>query len=67
MVGLVLGTLPLVYADDQSWKVTQDTLDNGLTVVVLEDHRAPVVSLQVWYKVGSRNEHLGTTGISHLL
>ncbi|MBI3800893.1 MAG: insulinase family protein, partial [Deltaproteobacteria bacterium] len=33
----------------------------------LEDHRAPVVSLQVWYKVGSRNEHLGTTGISHLL
>jgi len=67
LVALVLGTLPLVYADDQSWKVTQDTLDNGLTVVILEDHRAPVVSLQVWYKVGSRNEQLGTTGISHLL
>ncbi|HKA54384.1 MAG TPA: pitrilysin family protein, partial [Candidatus Binatia bacterium] len=33
----------------------------------LEDHRAPVVSLQVWYKVGSRNERLGATGISHLL
>ena len=34
---------------------------------MLEDHRAPVVTLQVWYKVGSRNERTGITGISHLL
>lgn len=54
-------------ADNQDWKVTQDTLPNGLTVVMLEDHRAAVVTLQVWYKVGSRNERLGITGISHLL
>ncbi|MGE0823175.1 MAG: M16 family metallopeptidase [Candidatus Binatia bacterium] len=38
-----------------------------MQVVILEDHRAPVVTLQVWYKVGSRNEHPGITGISHLL
>ena len=67
LVVLMLGMLPLVHADDQGWKVTQDTLDNGLTVVILEDHRAPAVSMQVWYKVGSRNEQLGVTGISHLL
>ncbi|HXG21207.1 MAG TPA: pitrilysin family protein [Methylomirabilota bacterium] len=51
----------------QGWKVTEETLENGLTVLLLEDHRAPAVSLQVWYKVGSRNERLGMTGISHLL
>ncbi len=52
---------------DGGWQVSQDRLDNGLTVLLLEDHRAPVVTLQVWYKVGSRNEQLGLTGISHLL
>ena len=52
---------------EDGWQVSQDRLDNGLTVLVLEDHRAPVVTLQVWYKVGSRNERLGITGISHLL
>jgi zinc protease len=67
LVSLVLGALRLAYAEDQAWKVMQDKLDNGLTVIILEDHRAPVVSLQVWYKVGSRNEQLGITGISHLL
>lgn len=51
----------------QQWQVTEETLANGLTVLLLEDHRAPVVSLQVWYKVGARNEQLGITGISHLL
>jgi len=56
-----------VQAEELDWKVTQETLTNGLTVVVLEDHHAPVVTLQVWYKVGSRNEQLGRTGISHLL
>ncbi|MBN1259708.1 MAG: insulinase family protein [Anaerolineae bacterium] len=41
------------------------TLDNGLTVLVRESHTAPVTSFWVWYRVGSRNEHLGITGISH--
>jgi zinc protease len=67
LVALVLGTFPSVQAEEHGWKVTQDTLANGLAVVLLEDHRAPVVALQVWYKVGSRNEQLGITGLSHLL
>jgi zinc protease len=41
------------------------TLDNGLTVIVRESHRVPVVSFWIWYRVGSRNEPLGCTGISH--
>jgi zinc protease len=42
-------------------------LDNGLKLIVKEDHRAPVVVSQVWYKVGSSYEHNGITGISHML
>jgi zinc protease len=43
------------------------TLDNGLRVVLVEDHRSPIVSFQVWYRVGSRNETRGHTGIAHFL
>lgn len=42
-------------------------LDNGLKLIVKEDHRAPVVVSQVWYKVGSSYEPTGLTGISHVL
>jgi zinc protease len=42
-------------------------LDNGLEVLILEDHAVPLVTVQVWYRVGSRNERPGITGISHLL
>lgn len=42
-------------------------LDNGLKLVVKEDHRAPVVVSQVWYKVGLSYEHNGITGVSHAL
>ena len=42
-------------------------LDNGLNIVVQEDHRAPVVVSQIWYKVGSVDESRGTTGLSHAL
>ncbi|SFU07679.1 M16 family metallopeptidase [Pseudomonas marincola] len=43
------------------------TLDNGLKVIVREDHRAPVVVSQLWYKVGSSYETPGRTGLSHAL
>ncbi len=43
------------------------TLDNGLKIVVKEDHRAPVVVSQVWYKVGASDEPDGLTGVSHVL
>ncbi|WP_395338296.1 M16 family metallopeptidase [Ningiella sp. W23] len=42
------------------------TLDNGLTVVVHEDRKAPVVAVAVWYKVGSKDEPKGKTGFAHL-
>ena len=42
------------------------TLDNGLTVLVHEDHKAPVVAVSVWYNVGSKDEPKGQTGFAHL-
>ena len=42
-------------------------LDNGMKILIKEDHRAPVVVSQIWYRVGSSYEPLGSTGISHLL
>ncbi len=45
--------------------ITKTVLDNGLTVVLKEMHHAPVASFFVWYRVGSRNELPGKTGISH--
>jgi len=41
------------------------TLDNGLTLLLRETHAAPVASFWLWYRVGSRNESPGLTGISH--
>lgn len=47
--------------------VVQKVLDNGLKILVKPDRRAPIVTSQVWYKVGSSYEHGGITGISHML
>jgi zinc protease len=47
--------------------VKQTVLSNGLTVLTKEVHTAPVVSVQVWYRVGSRNEGKGINGLSHQL
>lgn len=58
--------LPLVVAAD-SQPTHEFMLDNGLKVVVREDHRAPVVVSQLWYKVGSSYESPGQTGLSHAL
>ena len=43
----------------------ETTLDNGLKVLVREEHTAPLASVWCWYKVGSRDERLGLTGVSH--
>ena len=45
---------------------TKFVLDNGLTVLVHEDHKAPIVAVNTWYHVGSKNEKLGKTGFAHL-
>jgi zinc protease len=47
--------------------VYEKVLDNGLKVILLENHKAPVITFQVWYRVGSRNEQWGKTGLSHML
>ncbi len=41
-------------------------LKNGLTLIVHEDHKAPIVAVNVWYHVGSKNERVGKTGFAHL-
>jgi zinc protease len=47
--------------------VTTFTLNNGMDVVVVEDHRAPVVQQMVWYRAGSADEPLGQSGVAHFL
>ena len=47
--------------------VFETALPNGLKVILLENHKAPLVTFQVWYRVGSRNESWGKTGLSHML
>ena len=46
--------------------VDTHTLDNGLRVILSEDHRAPIVAVNLWYHVGSANERVGRTGFAHL-
>src|SRR5210317_2325274 len=45
---------------------TEFTLDNGLRVIVHEDHKAPIVAANIWYHVGSKNEKPGKSGFAHL-
>src|SRR3989441_2137704 len=54
-------------AQSSAERVLAATLENGLRVLLQEDHRSPVVSFQMWYRVGSRNEARGATGIAHFL
>ena len=46
--------------------IKEHRLKNGLRLILSEDHSSPIISFQVWYNVGSRNERPGITGISHL-
>jgi zinc protease len=48
-------------------RVVERVLPNGLKVLLLENHKAPLITFQVWYRVGSRNEAWGKTGLSHML
>lgn len=67
IAGTILFLLHAVPVGAQDLKVTEKVLPNGLKVLLKEEHKAPVVTFQVWYKVGSRNERLGKTGLSHVL
>ncbi len=61
----ILFSSVIAFTDTSDVKLTK--LENGLTVVTKEIHTAPVVNISVWYRVGSRNETIGITGISHAL
>ena len=65
----ILAALAFVTAPLAAWSedITTFTLDNGMEVVVIEDHRAPVVVHMVWYRVGSADEPVGASGVAHFL
>ncbi|MEL6950737.1 MAG: pitrilysin family protein [Pseudomonadota bacterium] len=55
-----------VHAQTVDIPYTEFQLDNGLTVIVHEDHKAPIVAINIWYHVGSKDERPGRTGFAHL-
>src|SRR6266851_4479613 len=69
-LSLAMALLKMVAAgaSGQDIKVTYEkfVLPDGLTVIVHEDHKAPIVALNIWYHVGSKNEKPGKTGFAHL-
>ena len=67
MLGMRGMLLALLVVGGAQAAVTDVTLDNGMRVIVQEDHRAPVVVSQVWYRAGSMDEFNGTTGVAHVL
>lgn len=64
LFGVTLVTAAGAAIEDQ---VTSYTLDNGMQVVVIEDHRAPVVVHMVWYRAGAADETPGVSGVAHFL
>ena len=56
----------LSYSEARS-QITSFFLNNGMEVVVIEDHRAPIVTHMVWYKAGAADEISGKSGVAHLL
>jgi zinc protease len=61
----VFGALTLTGAAAQTFDVKTQTLKNGMKVLVQEDHTIPNVAMYTFYRIGSRNERPGTTGLSH--
>jgi zinc protease len=66
-LGLFLWSPPQAMALDVASSVHESVLSNGLKVLLVESPKAPVVTVQIWYKVGSRNEVMGRAGLSHML
>jgi len=54
------------FAQDINIDYQRYVLDNGLTLLVHEDHKAPIATVNIWYHVGSKNEHEGITGFAHM-
>lgn len=64
---IMLAVAPSISSAHAATRVGTFTLSNGLQVVVIPDHRAPVVTHMVWYKVGGADEPKGVSGIAHFL
>src|ERR1700733_5954861 len=65
---LYLGNLQMAqaaFSDQVRFPVEKYTLPNGLTVLIHEDHKMPLISYQQWFRVGSSHEHPGRTGLAH--
>jgi zinc protease len=70
LISLIIFSFALsstLFGEEIGKHVHETVLHNGLKVILLENHKAPVVTFQVWYRVGSRNEAWGKTGLSHML
>tara|TARA_R110002094_G_scaffold13382_4_gene23887 strand:- start:2152 stop:3492 length:1341 start_codon:yes stop_codon:yes gene_type:complete len=67
IAAVVAWVMPFAAAANEDEPVTSFTLENGMEVVVVEDHRAPAVQHMVWYRAGSADEPKGASGIAHFL
>ena len=70
-IGFFLSVSIFAYTSDNENSIpeinySKFTLDNGLTVIVHEDRKVPMVAVNIWYHVGSKNEKEGKTGFAHL-
>ncbi|MEM9936556.1 MAG: pitrilysin family protein, partial [Bacteroidota bacterium] len=63
---LLAQDIPTFSPDDINISYEKFVLDNGLRLLVHEDHKAPIVAVNVWYHVGSKNEKVGKSGFAHL-
>ncbi|MDB6061153.1 MAG: peptidase domain protein [Verrucomicrobiaceae bacterium] len=66
LCGWLIVTALTARADDLDIPYQQFVLPNGLTLIVHEDHKAPLIAMNMWYHVGSKNEKTGQTGFAHL-
>jgi len=66
-VACALFMLSAITAPLDAAQVQEHVLGNGLKVLLLEDHKSPAVTFQVWYRVGARNEKDGKSGLAHFL
>ena len=67
IIGMFSQSLDTLQASPTGPRVSEFKFPNGLQVVVVPDHRAPVVTHYVWYRVGSADEPQGVSGIAHFL
>jgi len=66
VAAFLLGSISAAQSQEVQIPYEKFVLDNGLTLIVHEDHKAPIVAVNVWYHVGSKNEKEGKTGFAHL-